>query len=638
MLNFVRNNQKIMQLLLFIFILPSFIFLGIEGYSKLDDSNGIIAKVAAEEITQTQFDEQFKQFTSQQPDKKQADNPQNRKMIIEQMINGLLMQQEINSLNINIDENQIIDYISKMESLKDAKNPDGSINAKLLQKILQQQGLTPEQFEQRIKLLLLNQYVAKNVADSSYIPLATQINIASGLLEKREIQVWNIVAKDLLPSIVSTQEQLKNFYAKNTKDFISNEAVDVEYILISKDTLPTIAPSAAQVLQYYNDNLTTQFQVQEKRRASHILIKVDNPAHKEDLKRTSQALLAQIRKDPTKFESLAKEKSQDVASAIKGGDLGYFSQGAMVKAFEDASNKLKVGEISEIVETEFGYHIIKLTEIVPSSVKTLDEVSIQIAENLKQQEQEKIFIKQIDDLSNAAIDSNNLQSIAKKLNLNVKNANQIYNYSNLTDEEKAAHIAQMNPDFTDPRVIQAIFDPEVKQQKRNTDVIQFGNHALIAHITKYHPKQQQTFEQSIDKVTQIYKQQEALKLAKQNGVAKLAAAQQGENLAWSEPQTLSRLDNKLPPILIQSIFANNYKTLPAYVGLPTDDGYILFKINKIQPSSANQNTLDLVKRFSDVYAKEELRALLSDMRSKYPVKIIKDVSVAKAKDTTQLNE
>jgi len=617
MLEFVRNNQKIMQVVLFIFILPSFIFLGVEGYSQFMEKSNDIAKIDNVKITEEQFDAQYKSFIEQaQANGKnvtQADTAENRKAILDQMIDGILMQKEIERLNISLDDQQVLQYINSMPALANIRNTDGSINVVQLKDLLEKQGMTPEQFQARIKFLLINQYLAENIAKSSFIPVKAQENIAKGLLEKREVQVLNISAMDLASSVQASPAQLQDYYQKNKTEFISPEKVDLEYILINKESIAKKIPSSDEIKKYYEANIA-QFQIPEERKASHILVKVENPLEKEKLKLKAQTILDEVKKDPSKFAALAKEKSDDIGSAQKNGDLGFFTKGAMVKQFEEAAYKLKIGEISPLVESEFGFHIIQLTDIKPAATKSLEEATETITQILEQQNTDAVFAKQLDDLANAAMDSNNLIAIAKKLNFNIQTA------AGITQENN------QNATFADKRLLRGIFDPEVKQQKRNTDVIQFGNQAIIAHVVKYYPKLQQTFEQAKEQAAQKFTLIQGLKLAKQAGVTKLAAAKQGEVINWSPIQSITRMDNKIPKDLMESIFNADVKNLPSYVGIPTALGYALFKISKVDIVEADKNTLGLVQEFSDIYAKEEMRALMQDMRKKYEVKILKDIT------------
>ena len=581
-------------------------------------------KVSKNEITQQQFDAQYKEFINQTKVEKgedfkldDVDIYQNRKKVLDQMINGLIMQQEIERLNIKIDDAQVVKYISEMPAIASVKNEDGSINVEKLTQLLSQQGLTIEQFQIRVKYLITNQYLAENIAKSSLIPHQVEDNIAKGLLEKRDIQFVNISASDFNSQVEVKPDTLEKYYKEHIKDFISKPKVDLEYILLSKQDLsPNVAnPTDAEIKKYYDENLA-QFQTQEERRASHILIKTEN-IKKEDAKNKAMQVLQEVKKSPEKFGEIAKKESADTVSAQKNGDLDFFSKGSMVKPFEDTVFKMKIGDISDLVETEFGFHIIKLTDIKPVVTKSLEEEKEQIVQKIKQKYIDDLFAKKLDDLTNASLDSKNLDGVSKKLVLSLKTASGIGKNGNT---EQA---------FADRRAIRAIFEEDVLKGKKNTDVIQAGDYAFVARVTKYYPSKQQSFEEAAADVRVKFMQEESLKLAKQSGVAKLSAAKQGENLAWSEAQTITRMDGKFPKQIIESIFTANVAAFRAYVGIPIETGYALFKINKVETVPADPKIIEMVRQFSNAYATEELQALLHSMREKYNVEIVKDVASIK---------
>ncbi len=624
MLEFIRSHQKLMQLLLMVFIVPSFVLLGMEGYSQFKDKESIIVKINKHKITQQQFDDQYKEFINQARAEKgddfkleDADTAQNRKKILDQMISGLIMQQEIERLNIKIDDAQVVKYINDMPAIASVKNENGSINVTKLTELLKQQGISIEQFQNRIKYLITNQYLAENIAKSSLIPTQVQENIAKGLLEKRDIQFVNIHANDFSSKVEFKPETLPNYYKNHIKDFISKQKVDLEYILLSKQDLSasTSNPAELDIQKYYDENIA-QFKTQEERRASHILIKTEG-VKKEDAKNKAMQILQELRKYPEKFSEMAKKESADTVSAQKNGDLEFFGKGSMVKPFEDAAFKMKVGEISDLVETEFGFHIIKLTDIKPSFTRSLQEEKSQIIQKIKQKQIDDLFAKKLDELTNASLDSKNLDSVSKKLGLPLKNISGIGKTGN-SDQT-----------FADRRAIRAIFEEDVLKGKKNTDIIQSGDYALVARVTKYYPARQENFEEALNSVKTKFMQEEALKLAKQSGAAKLAAAKQGENLPWSEVKTITRMDGKFPKNIIEPIFTANSASLPSYVGVPVEAGYALFKISKVESVPADQNIIQMVKQFGNAYASQELQALLYDMRERYNVEVIKDVTKIK---------
>jgi peptidyl-prolyl cis-trans isomerase D len=629
MLEFIRTHQKLMQILLMVFILPSFVFLGLEGYKSFEEKPNQLLKLDKTVITQQDFNEQFKSFIAQNK-QEQGENfnietvntPENRNYMLNQMAEGILLQKETASLNLNIDDNAVLKYINEMPALDSIRNKDGSIDAVKFNELLQQQGLSAEQFQAKIKYLLTQQYLAENIAKSSILPANIQSFVSNGLSEKREVQIINVPASSFSNKAIVNDDVIYRYYARHAKDFFDPEKVDLEYILLNKKDIAASPISEEKIQKYYNDNID-QYKGLEERKASHILIKAEenaSPETKEQAKKTAQEILDLVKQNPAQFADIAKKKSEDVGSAEKGGDLGFFAKGAMVKQFEDSAFAMKKGEISSLIQTSFGFHIIKLDDIKPSTIKPIEQVREIILQTLSQQAIDVAFNKKLDELNNSALDSKNLENIAKKVGLPLKNASNIYKVL----PENMDIQATSEPALSDKRATLAIFNSEVTSLKRNTDVVQFGEYALLAHVKKHYPKRQKNLNEAKEDVRKKALVDEALKLAKQDGVSKLASLRRGQNAeSWSAIQTISRTDNKMPKDILETIFAADSAVLPSYIGVPTAMGYILFKVSKIIPEKPTDNIIKIVSNFSNAYANQEIQSFLSDIKLKSNIKYIK---------------
>ncbi len=619
MLEFIRTHQKSMQILLMVFIVPSFVAFGVEGYNRFKDSGNIVAKIDEKKLTREEFDAQYKDFLRQNQEdlgpaykKEEFDTPQSRRQVLDKMIHGLLMQKETDRLNIKIEDEQVITYIQTMPGIDSAKNSDGSIDPKKFNALVAAQNMTVEQFQDRIKYLLAQQYLAENIAKSAVMPAYMQKSVANGLLQRREIQRVDALATNFEKQVIISEPVLKSYYQAHSNDFVSKELIDIDYIQINKsDFSADINVSDANIKKYYDDNIA-QFKSLEKRRARHILIKVENN-NTEQAKNKALAILQQIKQDDKLFATIAKKESGDVVSANKGGDLDFFDKGVMVKAFDEKVFSMQINQI-ELVQTDFGFHIIQLTDIKPSVVKSLDEARADILLNLKQTGINDLFAKKVNDLSNASLDSSNIDNVAKKLNVPVNHANLIARNGNTKQI------------FTDRRILKALFDKEVLKGERNTDVINLEDFVLLLKVKKHYPVRKLTFDEAKIDVQLKFIQAESLKLAKKDGAAHLAAVKRGgDALKWSDSVSVSRMDATFPKQMIEAIFNAPLATLPAYVGVSTDLGYSIFKINKIQNIEATPNVVAMVKQFGETYAMQELQALLHGMRSKYNAEVLGDV-------------
>ena len=218
--------------------------------------------------------------------------------------------------------------------------------------------------------------------------------------------------------------EIKTYYDQNPTAFQTSEVAKIEYLLLTQDAIAAqIKVDPAEVKQAYDAN-AKQYTTSEERKASHILIAVKpdaSAADKAAAKKKAEDLLAQARAKPDSFAELAKANSQDPGSSAQGGDLGSFGRGAMVKPFEDAVFAAKVGDIVGPVETNFGYHVIKVTGITPGHVQSFDEVKGRIEADLKRQKAAQKFAAAADQFQNLVYEqADSLAGAAKALNLKVE--------------------------------------------------------------------------------------------------------------------------------------------------------------------------------------------------------------------------
>jgi peptidyl-prolyl cis-trans isomerase D len=289
----------------------------------------------------------------------------------------------------------------------------------------------------------------------------------------------------------------------------------------------------AEVKKFYDEN-ASKFQGNEQRRASHILIGFGVNAsaeQKQAAKAKAEELLAAVKKNPKSFEELAVKNSQDPGSATKGGDLGSFGRGAMVKPFEDAAFAMKVGDVSNLVESEFGYHIIKLTEITGQS-SDFESLKPQIKGELIFQKAQAAFTEKAESFSNTVYEqSDSLLPAAKTFGGQV----QISDWSTREDISKF---------FKSDKIVDAVFSAESLKDRRNTEAVEISpNNLLSARVLDYKPATPKTFDEVKAGIESLLKLEAAAKLAVAKGEAALKSLQQGKEVAgieWIPEVTVDR--------------------------------------------------------------------------------------------------
>ncbi|HET7062192.1 MAG TPA: peptidylprolyl isomerase, partial [Nitrosospira sp.] len=385
------------------------------------------------------------------------------------------------------------------------------------------------------------------------------------------------------------------------------------------DLAKQIAVTDEEAEKYFDEH-RAEFEQAEERRASHILINAPESApeaEKSAARTKAQQLLTQIRQAPQNFEKLAGEHSQDSGTAQKGGDLGFFSRNMMVKSFEDAVFQMKLNEISDVVESNFGFHIIKLTGIKAGKPVSFGEVKGQVEEEIRKQKARKLFDEMSEGFSNTVYEqSDSLKPAAEKFHLAVQKSGWIGKNSGFP------------PYFSNAKLLQAVFSDDAIKNKHNTEAIEVAPNTLVsARVLEHRPASTPSLDELKDKIKALVARQEATSAAVGEGKDKLAQLRENKNpaVSWSSPQQVSRREPQgLDMGTLRAVFAADTSRLPAFAGLPNPEGgFTLVRVTKvIEPALPDEATRKLFGRqLHQVLTEEELASYLGGIRKRYDVTV-----------------
>ncbi len=629
MFEFIRTHQRLMQLALLLFIFPSFAFFGLEGYTRFRDSDNAVAKVAGQSITQQEFDaaqreqmERFRQMFGAQFDPKMLDTPEARQNILDGLIARRVTAVEAGKNRLSISDQALRQTILATPGFN---GPDGKFDLERYTALLAAQGMTPEMHQARLRHDMAIQQVVSAIQSTAFAPKTVADRLSDLNDQEREVQEQLFKPSDYVAQVKVTDEMLKSYYEKNGSAFEVPEQVKAEYVVLDSDAVASqITVSDADIKSYYEQN-KKRYTDAEQRRASHILIKVDknaSEAEKAAAREKAQKVLAQARKSPGDFAKLAKEFSQDPGSAERGGDLDYFSQEMMVKPFADAAFKLKQGDISDVVESDFGYHIIQLTGIKPATEKSLDQVKGEIAAEIKKQLAAKKFSEMAEQFSNVVYEqSDSLKPVADKLGLKVETAAGLMRKPNPALPAGAP--------FNQPKFLNALFSDEAIKNKRNTEAVEVAPNTLIAgHVVEHKPVTRRPFDEVKEVIRERVTQAEAAALAKKAGEEKLAALKSGaEASGLGQPKLVSRVKPQaISTVAVPAVMKANADKLPAYVGVDLgQQGYGVYRINKVgKPAEPDANRRKAEReQIADALAEQETLAYLETLKKRAKVEVLK---------------
>lgn len=631
MFDFIRTHRRLMQFLLLLIILPSFAFVGLESYTRMGDASNTVAKVDGQAITQPEWDaaqrdqmERFRQMFGEQFDAKMFDTPEAKQEILNNLIAQRVLAAEAKRNKLSVSDQTLQQTIINLGGLKTA---DGQFDVERYKAILAAQGMTPAMYESRLRQDLTMQQVNAAIQTTSFAPDALAKRLSELGEQEREVQQLLFKASDYVAQVKLSDEMLKSYYEKSSQ-FDVPEQVKAEYVVLTADALTAqINVSDADIKSYYEQN-AKQYGAEEQRRASHILIGVNKDASDADkaaAKAKAEKLLASLRKNPQEFAKLAKENSADTGSAERGGDLDFFGKGMMVKPFEDAAFTLKQGELSDLVQSDYGFHIIKLTAIKPAAVKALDEVKGEIASAIRKQLVTKKYTETADVFSNTVYEqADSLKAVADKLKLKIETT------GNLSRQANPA-VAPTAP-FNNQKFLTALFSEESLKNKRNTEAVEVAPNTLIAgRVVEYKAASKRPYAEVKALVQAQVVQVEAAALAKKAGEEKLAALKTKDDAAgFSATQTVSRAKSQgLNPAVFLAVMKADTSKLPAYAGvdLPGQGYSVLRVLRVLQPTAVDSAKRQAERQqINAALAQQETFAYIEALKQKAKVKILKPVN------------
>ena len=587
MFDFVRKHTKIMQFMLFLLIVPSFVLFGLEGYKRSGEQGEAVAKVDGREIRQSEWDAAHKtevdRLRASMPslDAKLLDSPEAKYATLERLVRERVLAAAAEKSHLVTSDVRLARDLRENQTIASLRRPDGTLDMDRYRQLVGSQGMTPEMFEARVRADLSTRQVVQGVAGTGFASGAQADVALNAYFERREIQVARFNTSDFAGKVNPTDAELAAYYKNNPALFQAPEQADIEYVVLDMDAVKKgLVVNEADLKSYYDQN-ATRLGGQEERRASHILIaspKSAAAAERQKAKAKADELLAAVKKAPDSFAEVAKKNSQDPGSAANGGDLDFFARGAMVKPFEEAAFTMKKGDVSDVVESEFGYHIIKLTDIKLPKQRSFEEMKPVLEADVKKQQAQRKFAETAEAFTNGVYEqADSLKPIADRLKLEVKTA------QGVTRKAGANAIGVL----ANPKFLNAVFAPDAVEKKRNTEALELAANQLVAgRVVKYTPARTLPLAEVIDRVRERVLAVRGAELATKQGMASLVAwkakpatATLPETVIVSRDQT-----QKLPPAIVEAALRADASALPAFTGIELgNQGYAVVKINRLVP-------------------------------------------------------
>jgi peptidyl-prolyl cis-trans isomerase D len=615
----IRNNTetKIAKVILGFIILPFALF-GIDSYLSSIGSNVYVAKVDGEEISLQQFIEAEQQIRKQmsaggEQEQSQFETPLFKKSVLESLVSSKLITQSIKNNNFIISDVQLSSYIVGMPEFQDK----GKFSQTKYDQIIQYNNISPKRLEEKIRTDLAKQQIQDSIAKLVYSPEDKILPLVNLSYQKRKISLHEIRLDDYKKKINPSDDEIKKVYEENKASFIQPDRIKIEFLIYSvAGIVPSIKVTAQEIQDYFELN-QYQFDGQQQRKVRHILFSFNagiTEIEKEGIKKNASETLIKLKKNPKSFSKVAKKISQDRDSSKNGGDLGFISRGSMVKPFEDAVYQLKVNQISDIVETDFGYHIVMLDEIKGDEV-SLASVKSKIKGELIYTKALNEYAKNSEKFNNTVYEqSDNLSAAAKKFNLKVEKSPW------LTQEDTKKF-------FNNELFAETVFSDDAIKSKRNSVAIEVSpNNLISARVVEFSKSSQKSLSEVTDDIKAFIVSRDSEKLLIEDG-NKLVVSLKANNIKidWIDNLTVSRADKQgLSDPLINQIFKVDTTNIPAYAGLYDTSGeYFVIKINNVDANDVtDQISIDLYKEEYQAALSSAIKvAYIDDLRAESNIKI-----------------
>ena len=625
MFEFVRTHNRLLFFVLVLLIFPSFVFFGVQGYSQFNEGGTVsVARVDGHKITRAEWDaehrRQVEQARARMPDldPKLLDSPELRRTTLEQLVRERVLFAAAMRGHLTVSDERLMRELQSIPQLAALKRPDGSFDVAAYKVMVESQGRSAESFEASLRQEISLRQVTAGVADTGLSVTMAGRTALDALLQLRDVQVLRFDAKDQRAGLAPTDEELAAYHKEHAAEFRTVEQARIEYLVLDAKALEQgVAAPEPELRKFYEENVS-RYTTAEERRASHILVAApkDAPAdQRAKAKAKAEQLLEQARKNPAGFADLARKNSDDTLSAPQGGDLEFNGRGAFAaKAQEDAIFAMKVGEIGNVVESEFGFHVIRLDAVRGGQKKPFEEARPEIEAEVRKQLAAREFAgaaEQFSNLVNAQSDS--LAPAADKLKLKVQTA---------TVQRTPAPGA--TGALASAKLLEAVFTSESLKSKLNTETVEVGSNQLAAaRVVEHQPSRLQSLTEVQARVRERVLARQAADKARKAGQARLAELQKTDSTAGLPPSVSMSRGNPQgqPPEVLNAVLRVDSAKLPQWVGVDLGDaGFALARVSAVKaPASDAPEVTQLLPRVAEAWAAAEAQAYYKALERRFKV-------------------
>jgi peptidyl-prolyl cis-trans isomerase D len=635
MLDFIRTRGRPLQLFLLTIIALSFVLVAVQGYSNFTDpAADTVAEVGGTKITRGEWDNahqrQVEALRRQMPgiDAKLLDSPAARRETLDGMVRERVLAVAAQKQHLAVADDRLARVFAGDPQFAGVRNPDGTLNKDLLSAA----GQSVEQFEAALRQDLAQRQVMQGLSASAFAGKAVAQSTLDILLQRRDVQVQRFAPAAYAAKVTPTDAEIESYYKAHEAEFRAPEQAQIEYVVLDLESVKKgVTVPEADLRAYYEQNIA-RYTAAEERRASHILVQAPKDAPSKDrdaAKAKAQSLLDQVQKNPASFAELAKKNSDDPASAAQGGDLSFSARGGFAaKALEDKIFAMKPNEVG-LVESEFGYHVVKLTEVRGGQKQPFEQVRAAIESDKRTQDAQKRYSEVAEQFRDTVYEQpDSLQPVIDKLKLSKQTAT--------VQRTPAPGTAAV---LASPKFLDALFTDDAIKNKRNTDAVEAAPNTLVsARVLQHSPARTLPLAEVKERVRQRVVQQQAAALARKEGEARLAQLKQSGADASTLPPAVPVSRNQpqgLPRPALDAVMRTDATKLPAVVGADLgEQGYVVARVVKVEPPSLSADEQKQLQALvTNAWAAAEQQAYYNVLKERLDVEV--DVPAVPASEPTR---
>ena len=623
MLEAIRNHaQGWLAKVILALIAITFALFGVDSYMQGDKSGGMVAEVgdigiSREELTREIQGQSDRMREAMGPafDPAVTETADFRKKVLDSLIERKALLQEAQKLKFLAPDAYVASVLGQIPAFQQ----DGKFSPQRYEAVLRQNGRTPAQFENELRQSFMLESIASPASMAAFPSTRSMAQIARLVTQQREISWVDLPAAAVASKVQLAPADVERYYADNKAAFTEPEQIRAEYLVLDMASVAAgINVNEQAVADYYKAH-AAQFGQPEQRSASHILIAADknaDPAARAKAKAKATELYQRLQKAPEQFAELARTQSQDPGSAAQNGSLGSFGRGMMVKPFEDAVFSMKPNEIRGPVESDFGYHVIRLDSIQAAQTAPLEAVRAAVVDELRKQQAQKAFADLADNFGNLVYENaTSLQPAATAAKLTVQQSGWMT-------------AKQAPPPFNHAGLSAALFSQESIKDKHNTEAIEVQPGTLVAaRVVEHRPARVRPLAEVSASIEAKLRAEQSARLLAQQGEATIQALAAGKEagLNWSPFQIVGRQSTPdLDAAGAKAVFRVNADKLPAYTGFARPDGaYRIVRVSRVLDAPALDPRLlgSIESGVVQAQQRADMQAMLALVKAGHKVKI-----------------